>query len=212
MDAFERHFANWVIAQRWWILLATLLIVIATGTGIGQLSFNNDNRVYFSKQNPQLLALEALENTFSENENVLIAVEPKDGNVFTRSTLQAVQEITERAWFTPYSSRVGSLSNFQHSYSDGDDLIVEDLYQNPQDLSDAEIAKIKQIALSEPLLVKNLISVDGSVTAINIKVLKPTKSKTAMAEIATFTRQLKTDIEAKYPDLTLHLAGGIMFG
>jgi len=212
MDAFERHFANWVIAQRWSILLATLLIVIATGAGMGQLSFNNDNRVYFSKQNPQLLALEALENTFSENENVLIAVAPKDGNVFTRETLQAVQEITERAWFTPYSSRVNSLSNFQHSYSEGDDLIVEDLYQNPHDLSDEQIAKIKQIALSEPLLIKNLISVDAAVTAININVLKPKKSKTAMAEIATFTRQLKKEIEAKYPNVTLHLAGGILFG
>ena len=51
-----------------------------------------------SKENPQLLALEALENTYNRMNTVLFVVAPKDGNVFTRETLGMIEELTEAAW------------------------------------------------------------------------------------------------------------------
>jgi predicted RND superfamily exporter protein len=69
-------------------------------------TISNDMRVFFSDANPQLQALEALENTYVKNEGAFFIVAPKDGNVFTRETLAAVEELTEAAWQMPYSSRV----------------------------------------------------------------------------------------------------------
>ena len=44
--------------------------------------------------------------------------------------LAAIEDLTERAWKTPHSMRVDSLSNYQHSESIEDDMSVGDLYED----------------------------------------------------------------------------------
>lgn len=196
--------------KRWWIIVASLVLGLAAASGGRLLSFVNDSRVFFSEENPQLQALEALENTYVKNENVFFILAPKDGDVFTRKTLTAVEELTEAAWQIPYSSRVNSLSNFQHTRSENDDLIVEDLVLDAQSLSDSELEEIKYIALNEPLLVNRQVSDRGHVTGINVNILKPGESQGEVREVADFVRVLADDFRVKYPGLDIYLSGGII--
>ena len=53
-----------------------------------------------------------------------VDVLPKDKNVFSGETLAAVREMTDRLWQTPFFSRVDSITNFQWTRSDGDDVII----------------------------------------------------------------------------------------
>lgn len=211
MAWFEDVFGQWVVKNRWWIIIATIIILVTAASGIRFLTINNDTRVFFSEENPQLQALEALENTYNKIDNVLFVIEPHDGNVITRETLAAVAELTEGSWQIPYSSRVDSISNFQHTEVEEDDLIVEDLVQNAVSLSDEEIERIKAIALTEPRLVDNLISASGHVTGVNVNVLAPGKSMNETKEVADFARRMADDFRQKYPDITLYLAGGVIF-
>ena len=210
MHTFEILFGNWVVRKRWWIIVASLVLGLAAASGGRLLSFVNDSRVFFSEENPQLQALEALENTYVKNENVFFILAPKDGDVFTRKTLTAVEELTEAAWQIPYSSRVNSLSNFQHTRSENDDLIVEDLVLDAQSLSDSELEEIKYIALNEPLLVNRQVSDRGHVTGINVNILKPGESQGEVREVADFVRVLADDFRVKYPGLDIYLSGGII--
>ncbi len=130
INRFEANLGYWVIKNRWWIIMATILVVFCTGSGIRFLTFNPDLRVFFSMENPQLQALEALENIYTKSDNVLFVLAPKNGNVFTRKTLGMVEELTQASWKMPYSSRVDSITNFQHTWSQEDDLFVEDLVRN----------------------------------------------------------------------------------
>ena len=61
MSRFERSFGFFVVRWRWWIIIASLIIVLISAIGTRYLTFNNDMRVFFSDENPQLQALEALE-------------------------------------------------------------------------------------------------------------------------------------------------------
>ena len=97
MDRFETGFGKWVVKYRWLIIVATILVAFGTGYGMRFLTFNNDSRVFFSEQNPQLQALESLENTYTKDNNVFFVIAPKDGDVFTRETLAAVEELTEKS-------------------------------------------------------------------------------------------------------------------
>ena len=54
-----------------------------------------DSRVFFSKDNPHLQALETLENTYTKDDNVMFALAPRDGQVFTRDTLAAIKALTD---------------------------------------------------------------------------------------------------------------------
>jgi predicted RND superfamily exporter protein len=174
------------------------------------LTTNNDTRVFFSEDNPQLQALEALENTFSRDSSVLFAVAPKDGDVFTRKTLGVVEKLTEASWQMPYSSRVNSVTNFQHTLAEEDDLIVEDLAQNAEDLSDEDLKRIRKIALSEPLLVNNLLSASGHVTGVSVTILLPGESLKEVPEVTAFARKLADDIRRENPDIDVYLTGTVI--
>jgi len=211
MNHFEALFADWVIKYRWLLIAATLLIMAAAASGMHYLAFNNDLRAFFSEENPQLQALEALENTYNKIDNVHFTIAPKNGNVFTRETLAAVQELTEASWHIPYSSRVDSITNFQHTRSEDDELIVEDLVADAGSMSAADIQRARDIALSDPRLVNQQISPSGHVTGINVNILPPERVKDAVPEVAAYVRRMADEFRQKYPDIELHVSGAMMF-
>ena len=55
---FETSYGTWVVKHRWWIIAAAVFVVFAAGSGVRFLSFNNDLRIFFSKDNPQLTLTE----------------------------------------------------------------------------------------------------------------------------------------------------------
>ncbi|BFM17463.1 MMPL family transporter [Maricurvus nonylphenolicus] len=191
-------------------MLAMVLITAVFVVGASRLGVNTDIRVFFSEDNPQLLDFEALENTYTKNDNIFIAISAKDKTVFNRDTLAVIEALTKESWTIPYSSRVDSLTNFKHSYAQGDELIVEDLVRHADRLSAERLTEVEQIALSEPLLINRLISEDARVTGINIDVIKPDSGENVAPEIADFVRQLVADYQLRYPELEFYLTGWIM--
>ncbi len=200
-------FAEGVIRYRWWIILSTLLLVGSAASGGRFLGFSTDYRAFFSKENPQLEAFEAIQNTYTKEDNLMIALEPKNGKVFTQEMLTVVEEVTKASWQAPYSIRVDSVTNFQHTWANGDDLVVEDLVENASSLSDAELEKKKQIALAEPLLFKRLINPDASMTAVNITINLPQKSIMETPEVVAFARKLADDVRTQHPEVNVYLTG-----
>ena len=192
-------------------LVMSIGLVVICAAGAKNLVFTNDYRVFFSGDDPHLLAFEAMQDTYSKNDNVLIALAPDDGVVFKPSTLAAIADITERAWQTPFSVRVDSLSNFQHTEAEGDDLLVGNLYEDAQALDKAGLKRIKDIALNEPLLIHRLIAADARVSGINVTVELPGLDEAAEGpEVVAYIRELRDYIRETYPDLKPYLSGIVM--
>ncbi len=142
MPSYEAYVGHWIVRNRWWILIFTFVLVLVAGSGVRFLTVNNDTRVFFSEQNPQLKALETLENSYTKDQNVFFVIAPKDGNVFTLETLTATGELTQASWQMPYSNRVDSIINFQHTRAEGDNFIVEDLVPDSSKISGEDIERI----------------------------------------------------------------------
>ena len=211
MEKVSIAIANWVIQHRLLSLVLSVFVALAAASGAKNLVFTNDYRVFFSGDDPHLLSFESMQDTYSKNDNVLVALAPADGEVFKPSTLAAIADITERAWQTPYSIRVDSLSNYQHTEAEGDDLLVGDLYEDASSLDEPQLARIQNIAMNEPLLVHRLIAPDGKVTAINVTVELPGLDEaTEGPEVVAFIRELKAYIEETYPELQPYLTGIVM--
>ena len=208
MQGLETKLGAWVIKYRWLIIVFSLLLVIGAASGGRFLVFKADYRVFFSEDNPQLQAFDKLEKTYTRNDNVLFVLTPKDGNVFTRKTLKAIETLTEKAWQIPYSIRVDSVSNFQHTHSEGDDLIVEDLVTDADKLSNAELENIKNIAINEPLLKRRLVSPTGHVTSVSATIQLPRIDETKeVPEVVVFSRKLADEMRLLAPDLDIRLSG-----
>ena len=208
MHELESKLGPWVIKYRWAIILLSIVLVLGAASGGRFLVFKADYRVFFSGDNPQLQAFDKLEKTYSKNDNVLFVLTPKDGNVFTRETLKVVETLTEKAWQIPYSTRVDSISNFQHTYAEEDDLIVADLVSEADKLTDSELEKIKNIAINEPLLRQRLISPAGHVTSVSATISLPNIDQTKeVPEVVSFARKLADEIRMLAPDIDVRISG-----
>lgn len=208
MNNFETQFARFVLNWRWVIIISTLIFVGIAGYGCKNLYLSSSYRVMFGEDNPQLLAFDEMERKYSKNDNVMMVVAPKDRNIFNPEILTIVAELTERAWQAPYSSRVDSITNFQHTEAEEDDLIVADLVGDPQAV---DLTKLRQIATSEPLLVDRIVANDGNSTAVNVTFQIPLEIESeATFAVAKFTRELAAEFMEKYPDIDIYLTGVLM--
>ena len=209
MDVSNRvtRYGQWVVSHPWITILATLILVMAAASGGRLLSFTTDYRVFFSKDNPQLLAFESLENTYTKNDNVMFILVPKDGNAFSSQTLDAVKTLTDKAWHIPYSIRVDSLSNFQFTEAQADDLDVHDLVPEDEALDPDARGRIHDIALHEPALLNRLVPKRSHVTGVNVTVQLPRKSMDEVPQVVNFARNVADEMRAAYPQIGVRLSG-----
>ena len=89
-----------------------------------RIRFDASYEAFFSERNPQLAAHHAFQQVYSRSDNILIVLAPRQKDVFRREVLTAVEWLTEQAWQIPWSRRVDSLTNFQHTEAHGDDLYL----------------------------------------------------------------------------------------
>lgn len=203
---------TWGIVRRPWIaILITLIVVIACGYGASNIRLNADYRAFFSNDNPHLTAFEDLQNQYNKVDNVLIALVPKSGDIFNREIFQLIESMTEDSWQVPYSGRVDSISNYQYTHSEEDDLIVENLIEDADLFTNAQIERVKSIALTEPVLVGNVVAEDGGATGINITINLPGIDQAKeVPEVVQFVREMVGDYQSKYPNVGFYLTGVTM--
>lgn len=194
-----------------WVILVSLSIAFFAASGAQNLVFKSDYRVFFGEDNPQLVAYESMQKVYSKSDNVSFVVVPKDGNVFTVEHLEALKTLTKKSWQVPYSTRVDSVTNFQHSYAEEDDMIVEDLVMNTSRLTAKDLERIKNIAISEPLLVNKIISPQAHVSVVNVSVQFPALDPTSeVAEVSSFVKNMAAEFLQDNPGTVIHLSGMVM--
>jgi len=206
----SQAYFSWILRHRWLVVVLSVLLIGLTASGVRFLGFSNDYRMFFSEENPQLLAFEALQNTYTKTDNVLFVVSPRDGDVFTPEALATVEWLTRESWQIPYSLRVDSITNYQHTEAEEDDLLVADLVEEAESLDAQQLQRIRQIALNEPLLLDRLVSPDGRHTGVNVTVQLPGKKLDEVPEVAAFARQLAQQAMQRNPDLDVRLTGLVM--
>ena len=211
LDGFAVALADTVIRFRWLVILLSIAAAAYIGMGAQKLAYDNNYRAFFSEENPELRTFEEFQATYTKNDNFLFVIVPKEGvDVFSNDVLAAVHDLTEKAWKTPYASRVDSITNFQYTYAVGDELIVKDLITDPGETSPEELTRKKAAALAEPLLLHQLINEDSTATTVNVVAQYPEKTLSELPEAVAYARQIREEILSDYPDLTIYLSGASM--
>jgi uncharacterized protein len=224
-DRWLVTYGEWLIRWRWAVIAGSLLLTLLIASGGRFLSFTTDYRVFFSPENPQLQAFEELQRVYTKADNVMFVITPEDGDPFAPEVLDAIEDLTQRAWLVPFALRVDSITNFQHTYAEGDDMIVEDLVYGGADFTPAEVEAAREVGVTEPLLYRRLVAADGHVTGVNITFQLPEPDAAPIEApdgrlippemvtpqlIAPAVRELRDAIEAEYPFLDVRLTGVIM--
>jgi predicted RND superfamily exporter protein len=210
LESFINRYVDWVLKHRWIVVIGTIVLTILIASGAKNLRLDTNYRVFFSADNPQLQLFEEIQNVYSKNDNILFVLGTQDEGVFKNQTLDAIEKLTKESWQIPYSTRVDAITNFQHTRAEGDDLIVEDLVEDALQKSSEDLKNAKVIALSEPFLIKQLISENANVTGVNVTLQFPEENISEVPEAVAFARNLASQIKEEYPDIEIHITGMAM--
>lgn len=201
---------KWVLDHPWAVILISLAFILISSVGFKNFTQNGDPRQFFGDDNPGFQYFSEMEDKYAGNEVVTFIIHPKNDQVFTKETLMVIEELTEEAWLTPNSTRVDSITNFQHSKVDGDEMFVESLVENARDYDQERVDYVKKIAMNEPAIQNALISTKGHVAGVFIKIVMDDANVQSPA-IAEYARDMRDRFRAKYPDIEFLLTGTVIF-
>ena len=203
-------FIGKVVGHGRWIMLVSIVLILALGLGINRLHLESGIKVFFDKGDPNLQAQEQIERTYGKEDNILFVIEAVDGDIFTPETLTSIESITRQSWLIPNSKRVDSVTNYLYPVVDGDDIHIGPLIEEATSLSTDRIAQVKITALAQQALVGRILSPDGEVTAVNVSLslnVAGTKKAAAIADSVKSARAIRDQAESANPDLKIYLAG-----
>lgn len=158
-----------------------LAVLAASVFGMGKLRMDMTIEGWFHKEDPTLVAFHRYHEQFGSEDGVYIIYKPKDGDVFSPASLEAVRGIQED--LINYRSRLkeGETSALDHIVKvntlvnasvltvDGDMLISKPLVGDTVPTSPDAIAQIKAIAESEKQLPLQFFSRDHKYGGIHIE-------------------------------------------
>ena len=203
--------ADIIVKGRWFFLIFAFVLAGVSAARLDRIvPIDPDARIFFDPANPDRQRLDQFEAMFSKDDNLVFLVEPADGVVFKPETLEYIGEFTEEAWLLPFVRRVNSLTNFQHTYADGDEMIVRDLVIDPTNITEADAADAKEIALSRIELRNSMIDPDASITQVQVLFTLPGVDPVTEAPmIYQEARALMEKYEAAHPEIDLRLTGSV---
>lgn len=202
--------ATFLVRYRLPLFLASLALTVVLATGLAKIGYTVDYKVMFSSHNEYLESFENLQDTYTRVDNVVFILEPDNGNSLSAEAIRAQQWLTEASWLLPYSIRVDSLSNFQHTRAEGDDLLVEDLIPADFDGSPGAVSHVEQRVNSEQTVRDHYLSPDGALSVVMVTLELPDDQTLALPELMESkggVLELEAAFRAAHPTVTLHVTG-----
>ena len=210
LDRAVVRYTKGVIRWKWLVMLGSFALTMLIAMGAANLYMASDYREFFRGDNPHLIAYEELQKVYTKTDNILFVLSPKNGDVFQSDVLSAIEDLTEKSWKMPYAIRVNSVTNFQHTIAEDDDLIVADLVEYADEKTVEEIESARLVALNDPLLRDQIVSSSTHVTGVNVTLQLPGKSIMEQPEAVAYARQLATELNASNPDVEVYITGFAM--
>ncbi len=205
--SWAARWAQLVTEHRLLVSLAGCALAMLMFAGMSRLGFNTDYKVFFAADNPQLQAFEDINKTFSKNETVFFTVYVPNDTIFRPENLQLIAYLTAEAWQIPHSARVDSITNYQHTTSSNDELLVTDLVPAPKALTPAEVERVRAIALGEPELRNKLIAADGRASGVSVTLQLPEGDAFAPMQAVIYAEKLVERVRSEYPKVQIALTG-----
>ncbi len=170
-EYIERAFERWgyaVCRYRWQTISVVAVITLFLGSWIPFIRTDNSTEGFLHSEDPAIVQYDDFKTRFGRDDRVIVLLRPR--NVFSISFLEKLRAIHDQIEAeVPYVEEVTSLINARHTRGEADELVVEELVADHWPENASDIATIRRRALSNPVLINNLISETTDYTAIVIK-------------------------------------------
>ena len=204
----SNYLAETIIRYRPLCIIISLLILAGLAQGLSKINFNPDINVFFPENDTLTTSHLKIEDTYSSMDNAVIGIGVKEGTVFTNEILSLIEDLTEKAWKTPHSLRIDSLSNYSYVSADGDDLYIEPFLEGSSTY-DLKTLKEKELIIEgEELAYGAIISKDKKTSLINIVFDPPRKDiESEYQESLNYVLGFLEEARKNHPEVDLIISG-----
>ncbi len=208
----KSRFFSLVVSRCVWTVVAAVAVIAALAAGMQHLIVVDVGiRNHFNKDDPQLVKLEQFEEAYAVSDSVLVVVAPSGDTIFTREALLAVEKLTHALWWTPYATRVTSITNHSHTEGNESGLVVESLVNDATALDEIEIDRVQTIALSSQEIAGRLVSRDGRLAGLVISLALPEEDREKKKlEVVNALYGLVNEQRSANPDIEYHIYGELL--
>lgn len=124
----SEQYARWLTRNRWIVIIVGILAIVFLAQGLKKLKMNTSLRIWFNEGSPEVLSYDNFTKRFSQDDAVAILFEDEKG-IVNNDSVAIIQRLTKKFWQTKYVYRVDSLSNYAHTYVNGNNLKIQDLIE-----------------------------------------------------------------------------------
>lgn len=163
-----QQYVHFLHKFKWLIVFGVPLIVLLLALNLKHLQIDGSYRIWFEEDSKILKAYDKFRSDFSNDDGLTIIFKDENG-IFNKKALASVQRITEDLWNMNHVDRVDSISNYQYIHSEAsasDEILVDDFIEDLDEMSADFLAKRKEIAVNDPMVVNGCISKDAKTTLI----------------------------------------------
>ena len=164
IELFLETLSRKIYRHRWLTLILFVAFTAVMAVPVPRIIFDTSTEGFLHHGDPTLLEYNDFRHQFGRDELLIISIRPPD--VFSLDFLKKLKAFHEALESrTPHLDEITSMVNARNTRGEADRLIVGELLDDwPKDRADLE--KLKERVLANPLYVDRLISRDGRVTTV----------------------------------------------
>lgn len=166
-----RALAQWVLGHKLWVAAGFLAVLVFSFFGLNRIIIKTSFEDYLLKDDPMLLKTEEFKSHFGNDYYVAVLVRNED--IFSKQSLTLIRELSNELMDSlSYSDRVTSLTDLEFVAGTKEGLSIEQIVPEEIPSGQAALDSIRAKAYSKPYIARKLVSRDGTMTWIMVK-LRP---------------------------------------
>lgn len=172
INTWFRHLAEKIMRHRPVFLLGFVALLVLGFFGTKKIYFETSWDSYFIKDDPMLLQTDEFKSIFGNDYYVAVLVQ-HDKGLFNKESLELVRELSnELRDSISYSEKITSLTDLEFMVGNDEGMAIEQIVPEVIPSDKASLDQIRKKAYSKPNTAKKLISRDGTMSWIMLK-LRP---------------------------------------
>lgn len=160
-----------ILRHRWLMLCGFITLLVIGGWGMSQIVMKTSFDDYFISDDPMLLQTEEFKEVFGNDYYVAVLV--RNDDVFSPKSLRLIRELSNELLDSlSYADKVTSLTNLEYMMGSEEGMTIEQIVPEVIPTDSVGLARIRYLAYSKPELSRRLVSRDGRMSWVLLK-LRP---------------------------------------
>lgn len=186
-------FAGWLLRVRWWVLAVFAAVMMLAVMGVKKMVVQTSFDDYFIKGDPMLVKTDEFKAHFGND--YFVGVLTECDNHFTTQNLETLRDLSNELLDSlSYADKITSLTNIEFLAGNEGGMAIEQIVPEVITKDKTGLDSVKQRAYSKPEVARKLISKDGKLSWIVIK-LRPFPADSVWKKETTVSPDILTGEE-----------------